>query len=64
MKLSSVLFLLLLMFAATSGNAFAAIDTAPILASISAGQVAGVAVAIAFTVAVWAIRGIKLTRRG
>ena len=49
---------------ALAGNASAAIDTTAITAAITEGQVAGVLVAVAFGVAVWAIRGVKLIRRG
>jgi len=47
-----------------ASNASAAIDTTATLASITEGSAAGVAVALAFGVAVWAIRGVKLMRRG
>lgn len=47
-----------------AGNASAApIDTAGILTAITEGQVAAVAVAIAFGIAVWAIRAVKMIRR-
>lgn len=46
------------------GSANAAISTTEILASITEGQTAAVAVGIAFGVAIWAVRGVKLMRRG
>lgn len=49
---------------AVAGNASAAIDTAGTLASINEGGAAGVVVALAFGVAVWGIRAVKLMRRG
>lgn len=48
---------------AFAGNALAVIDTAGIVASITEGQTAAVLVAIAFGVAVWAVRGAKMIRR-
>ena len=46
------------------GSAFAvAPDTTAILASITDGQTAAIAVALAFGVAVWAVRGVKMIRR-
>ena len=53
--------------ATLAGGAFAAatpIDITSVLDQITVGQVAGVAVCIAFGVAVWAIRSGKLLRRG
>lgn len=50
-----------------ASGAFAAatpIDITEVLAQITAGQVAGVAICIAFGVAVWAVRSGKLIRRG
>lgn len=44
-------------------NASAVIDTAGITASITEGQTAAVLIAIAFGVAVWAVKGVKLIRR-
>ena len=49
--------------AVLAGNASAVIDTAGITASITEGQTAAVLVAVAFGVAVWAIRGVKMIRR-
>lgn len=46
-----------------AGNASAAIDTTAITGSITEGQTAAVAVALAFGVAVWAVRGVKMIRR-
>lgn len=49
---------------AVTGSAFAAApDTTAILAAITEGQTAAVVVALAFAVAVWAIRGVKMIRR-
>lgn len=50
--------------ATVGGSAMAvAPDTTAVLASITDGQTAAVAVALAFAVAVWAIRGVKMIRR-
>ena len=47
-----------------SGSALAAApDTTAITAAITDGQTAAVAVAIAFGVAVWAVRAVKMIRR-
>lgn len=46
-----------------AGNASAAIDTTSVTAAITEGQTAAVAVAIAFGVAVWAVRTVKMIRR-
>lgn len=49
---------------AAMGSAFAAApDTTGITAAITEGQTAAVVVALAFGVAVWAIRGVKMIRR-
>lgn len=49
--------------AVLAGNASAAIDTTSVTAAITEGQTAAVAVAIAFGVAVWAVRTVKMIRR-
>ena len=48
---------------ALAGNASAAIDTTSVTAAITEGQTAAVAVAIAFGVAVWAVKTVKMIRR-
>lgn len=50
--------------ATIAGNASAAIDTTAITGAITEGQAAAVLVAVAFGVAVWAVKGVKLVRRG
>ncbi|GAA5008861.1 hypothetical protein FNZ56_02910 [Pseudoluteimonas lycopersici] len=51
--------------ALSPGLAFAAApDTTAITSAITDGQTAAVAVAIAFGVAIWAVRALKLIRRG
>jgi hypothetical protein len=49
--------------AVLAGSANAAIDTTAITGAITEGQTAAVLVAVAFGVAVWAIRGVKMIRR-
>ena len=49
--------------AAFAGSASAAIDTTAITAAITEGQTAAVLIAVAFGVAVWAVKSVKLTRR-
>lgn len=46
-----------------AGNANAVVDTTAIVASITEGQAAAIVVALAFGVAVWAVRGVKMIRR-
>lgn len=46
-----------------AGNASAVIDTTAVTAAITEGQTAAVVVAIAFGVAVWAVRTVKMIRR-
>lgn len=48
---------------AAMGSANAVVDTAAIVASITEGQAAAIVVALAFAVAVWAIKGVKMIRR-
>lgn len=48
---------------ASAFGASAVVDTASITAAITEGQAAAVAVAIAFGVAVWAVRAVKMIRR-
>ncbi len=50
--------------ALVAGQASAVIDTSSVTAAITEGQAAGIVVALAFGVAVWAIRGVKMIRRG
>lgn len=51
--------------AVLAGNASAStgFDISAVLGTITEGQVAGVAVALAFGVAIWAIRGAKMVRK-
>lgn len=49
--------------ATVAGASSAAISTTEITAAITEGQTAAVLVAVAFGVAVWAIRGVKMIRR-
>lgn len=46
-----------------AGSASAAIDTTAVTAAITEGQTAAVLIAVAFGVAVWAVRGVKMIRR-
>lgn len=48
---------------AAMGSANAVVDTAAIVTAITEGQAAAIVVALAFGVAVWAIRGVKMIRR-
>jgi hypothetical protein len=51
--------------ALSPGLAFAAApDTTAIASAITDGQTAAVTVALAFGVAIWAVRALKLIRRG
>jgi hypothetical protein len=63
-KFKLALFMLTVSLFGVAGNAAAVIDTASVTSAISEGQAAGIVVALAFGVAVWAIRGVKMIRRG
>lgn len=53
----------LLLLAGAASATTPAIDTSAIVTSISDGQAAAIVVALAFGVAVWAVKGVKMIRR-